>query len=485
MIKTRKCNVVDDYHGTKVPDPYRWLEDPESEETKLWSRKQNELSYEYFQNIETRKDYKEKLSRLWYYTEFHVPKKINDGLLFMEKDSMDNQPKLYFKKDDNAESKVVIDPNTFSEDGTVALSNYSMSSNGRYLAYAKSSSGSDWQNIRVLDMDTGKDLEKEIKWCRFTNIVWNPENTGFYYGRFPNPETVSKEEQGNYNHICFHKIGTNQSEDRLIYEDKGDKELSFYPSITEDDRYLVLHVGRGTSPKNGFYYKDLRDDSEFAKLLNEGESEYNFIGNKESLFYFKTDNRASKGRIIGIDIKSPEPSNWVELIPETEDIIDRVDIIGNKLVVVYMHDVKHKIKVFNMNGKFQYDINLPIIGTITEITGKEEDSEMYFGLMSFTQPTSIYKFNVDTRELQLINKTDIDFEGSQYETKQIFYKSKDGTKVPMFIIHKKGIKLDSNNHTMLFGYGGFNLSLTPSFHPGILAWLENDGVYAVANLRGG
>lgn len=484
MIKARKCDVLENYHGTMVPDPYRWLEDPDSGETKAWSEYQNNLSHEYFKKIATREDYEKGLTKIWGYTETNVPTRKNNYLFYTKKDGLENQPKLYIEND-SGESKVVIDPNKFSDNGTIALTNYSISKDCNLIAYATSVNGSDWQEIRFRNLHTGEDLEDVIKWCRFTNIVWSKEDKGVYYGRFPEPGTVNPEDSSNYNRIYWHKVGTPQEDDLLIYEEPENKEFGFYPHVTEDEKYITLHVGHGTSTKNRFYYKEIDREGQFIKLLNEGDAQYNFIANNGTKFYFKTDYKASRGRVIEIDINNPSKDNWRELVPEANDSINSVSYINHSFVINYMEDAKHKIKVYKENGDFDQDIKLPMIGSVTQITGKANMTQMYIGVSSFLSPESVYLYDFESGELKAISESKINYDASNYETNQVFFTSKDGTRIPMFLVHKKGLVLDGNNPVLLYGYGGFNASITPFFNPAILPWLEVGGIYAVVNLRGG
>lgn len=484
MVVTKKDNIIEDYHGVKVSDPYQWLEDADSQETKAWSDYQNQLSHQYFTSIPTKEKYRNRLTKLWNYSKYFVPEKVENNTFFQKNAGLQNQAIVYMQRGDD-EPEVIIDPNKFSDDGTVALTNYSISKDGNLIAYATSKSGSDWQEIRVRNIHTKEDSRDLIKWCKFTNIPWTPDGLGFYYSRFPKQEGLAPEEGSYYNSIYFHKLGTPQEMDELIYQDVINKELGHYPSISEDGKYILVYARNGTSPKNRFYYRDIDGDGDFIKLIDQEEAQFVFINNLGPIFYFKTDLNAPRGKVIAIDINKPERGNWKEIIPQADDVINSIQWINNSFVIVYLHNAQHQIKVFNSYGFFAYDIDLPVIGSITEIKGNGESTEMYLGITSYLFPTSIYRFDFNDRNLHLVSKSDIEFDSSQYQTSQVFFKSKDGTRIPMFITHRKDIEIDGNNPTLLFGYGGFNISLTPSFDPAILPLLEDGGIYAVANLRGG
>jgi prolyl oligopeptidase len=483
---SRTVDVVDDYHGFKVQDPYRWLEDFESDEVKQWVDAQNQLTFDFVRSVPFYEKIKVRLTELMNYPRYSVPVKAGKRYFFFKNDGLQNQSVLFMREGLKGRDILVIDPNKFSEDGTIALMNLSYSKDGRYLAYGVSVSGSDWQEIKIRDVLTGKDFDEVLKWCKFSSIAWLPDNSGFYYNRFPEPGTVPKGEENNYNKVYFHKLGTPQSEDKLIYERPDAKELNFYPQITEDGKYLILTVTHGTSPKNRIYYRKLNSNDNFIRLLDEADASYDFIGNKGDVFYFVTDLNAPRYRIIAIDVNKPERKNWVEVIPEKKSVISNAQIINNHFVIVYTEDVKHKIEIYTLGGKFVKEIKLPTAGTVSGLSGKQKDTEMFFGFTSFLFPLNVYRYDFKTGKLELFFESKLNgFNASDYVVKQVFYESKDGAKVPMYIIHKKDLKLDGNNPALLYGYGGFNISIMPSFSAIRLLWLEIGGVYAVANLRGG
>lgn len=477
-------SVIDNYHGTKVADPYRWMETPDSPEIQAWVEAENKLTHDYI-NVLSREKIKARLTKLWNYPKYTLPIKEGGRYFFSKNDGLQNQYVLYMQENLNAEPKVIIDPNKLSEDGTAALSNQAFSKDGKLLAYGISQSGSDQQEIKIRNVDTDKDYDEVLQWCKFAAVAWKPDHSGFYYDRFPAAGTVPKEDENSYNRVYWHKLGTPQTEDPLVYERPDDKELGFSSIVTEDGKYLLLHVWHGTDPKNRIYYRELNGQVPFIRLLDEADAMYSFIGNDGPLFYFHTDLNAPRGRIIAIDTKNPARKNWKEILPQEEDVISSVSVINNQFVVVYKHDAHNKLRLYNLTGTFVKEIALPAIGSVAGLSGKRADTEMFFSFTSFLYPSSTFRYDFTADKVSLFRKPDIDFDPSGYETKQVFYRSKDGTRVPMFITHKKGLKLDGNNPTLLYGYGGFNNSLTPFFSTSRLIWLEAGGVYAVANLRGG
>jgi len=464
-------SVVDNYHGTKVADPHRWLEDPDSKETMAWVEAENTLTQS-FVNIPAREKVKTRLTRLWNYPKYGLPKKRGEWYFFTKNEGLQNQSVLYRQKGAEAPPAVVIDPNQLSKDGTL-------------MAYALSSSGSDQQDFHIRNLDTGQDYEEVLKWCKFTDIAWKHTKEGFFYNRYPDPSTVAPEDRNRYNKVFWHKLGTPQSEDPLVYERPDNKDMGFSLVITDDGKYLVLNVWHGTDPKNRIYYKELGTDGPVVRLLDEADAMYSFVHNTGSTFYFHTDRNAPRGRIIAIDLKKPARENWKEILPQQEDVIASVNPINNQFVVVYKHHAHNQLKIYNPDGSFVRDIELPTIGSVAGISGRPEDTEMFYGFSSFLYPNTIFRYDFKSGKTSVFRKPDVDFDPSGYETKQVFYPSKDGVKIPMFLTHKKGLKLDGANPVWLYGYGGFNISETPFFSTSKLIWLEAGGVFAVTCLRGG
>jgi len=481
----RKDSTVDIYHGIKVPDPYRWLEDADSSETQAWVAQQNKLTSNFLATVAAREKIKTRLTNLLNYPRYSAPSKKGDRYFFWKNDGLQNHYVLYMQQTLQSKPTVVINPNLLSADGTVAVTRTALSEDGTLLAYALSRKGSDQQEIKIRSVDSGKDYGQVLRWCRFTSIAWKHNNKSFFYNRYPEPNSVPPEDLTNYNRVYWHKLGTTQSEDLLVYERPDYKELHLAPSITEDGKYLILHVYHGTDPKNRVYYRPVAGTETFVRLLDDADARYDLIGNLGTVFYFNTDLNAPRGRIIAIDTKKPAKKNWRTILPQQEDVIDYVALINNRFVVAYLHDVHHQLKIYNLEGTFVHQLTLPTLGRVGSLSGRQRDTEMFFSFTSFLFPATNYRYDFLTNELAVLHKPEIDFNTAGYETKQVFCRSKDGTRIPMFITHKKGLTLDGTNPTLLYGYGGFNISLKPSFSVSVLIWLEQGGVYAVANLRGG
>jgi prolyl oligopeptidase len=484
---TIKGEQVDNYHGTEVADPYRWLENPDSTETKVWVEAQNKVTFNFLEQISVRDDIKKRLTKLWDYEKYGVPFQEGSRYFYFKNDGLQNQSVLYTLKNLDDQPTVLLDPNKLSEDGTVALSGISISDDGKYLAYGISIAGSDWQEWKIRNIETGVDLKDHLKWIKFSGASWTNDSKGFFYSRYDEPNEKTKLEDVNYyQKLYYHQLGQPQSEDTLIYERSDEKEWGFNGSVTEDGRYLIISVWLGTDSKNLVFYKDLTNpSSEVVELIDQFESSYSFIDNDENIFYFQTDFNAPRGRVIAIDTQKPEPKNWQEIIPQTEETLESVGIINNQFLAEYLKDARSQIKIYEINGNFVREVELPGIGSVGGLNGKRTDTETFYIFTSFTTPGTIYRYNMVTGKSTVFRQPEVDFNADNYETKQIFYKSKDGTQVPMFIVHKKGIKLDGNNPTYLYGYGGFNVSLTPTFSVSSLVWMEMGGVYAIPNIRGG
>jgi len=484
---TRQADQVDDYHGTKIADPYRWLEDPDSDETKAWVEAQNKVTFGYLEDIPQRESLKQRITKLWNYEKYGIPYKEGNRYFYFKNDGLQNQSVLYTLTSLDGEPRVLIDPNTLSEDGTIALSGAAISDDGNLMAYGLSTSGSDWQEWKVRDVETGDDLSDHLKWVKFSGASWTTDNQGFFYSRYDEPNDATKLEDINYYHkLYYHKLGTDQSDDQLIYHRPDQKEWMFNGSVTEDGHYLIIYVSQGTDPKNLVFYKDLQTpDSPIVELISEFEAHFSLIDNDGSIFWFQTDLDAPRSRVIAIDIHHPTRENWQELIPQSEETLQDVGVLNNQFVADYLKDARSSIKIFDLNGTFVREVELPGIGSAGGFGGKRYDTETFYVFTSFTTPATIYRYDMVTGESSLFRQPTVDFDPTQYETRQVFYQSKDGTQVPMFITHKKGLALDGNNPTYLYGYGGFNISLTPSFSISNLVWMEMGGVYAIPNLRGG
>lgn len=484
---SQKVNQIDEYHGTKVADPYRWLEDPDSEETKAWVEAQNNITFAYLKEIPVREKLKQRLTQLWDYEKYSIPSKQGNRYFYFKNDGLQNQSVLYTLNSLDAEPRVLLDPNKLSEDGTIALSGIAISEDGNLMAYGLSSSGSDWQEWKVRDVESGEDLSDLLKWIKFSGAAWTHDDRGFFYSRYDEPNEKSKLEDVNYfQKLYYHRLGTEQSEDILIYHRPDQKEWGFNGGVSEDGKYLIISVWRGTDPKNLLFYKDLTNpESEVIELISEFEASYSFIDNDRNIFWFRTDLDAPRGRVIAIDINKPSRENWQEIIPQTDEVLESVGLLNNQFVADYLKDARTQVKIFDLNGGFVREVELPGIGSAGGFGGKRYDTETFYSFTSFTTPATIYRYDLVSGKSTLFRQPKVDFKPDDYESKQIFYSSKDGTKVPMFITHKKGLQLDGNNPTYLYGYGGFSVSLTPWFSVSSLVWMELGGVLAVPNLRGG
>jgi len=487
----RKSDVVDDYHGTRVPDPYRWLEDPDSPESRAWIEAQNRLTAAYLAEIPARSTIRERLTKLWNYPKYGTPFRKGRRYFFFKNDGLQNQSVLYKQASLTADPETLLDPNLLSEDGTVALSTMAVSDDGRLLAYGTSASGSDWEEFRVRDVAQGRDLSDYLKWIKFSGASWTNDGAGFFYSRYPEPADKALTDVNRFQRLYYHRLGTDQAQDLLVYERSDQPDWGMNAEVTDDGRYAVLHVWLGTDRRNRVYYLDLKDAKRpnvtgaVVRLLDDFDASYAFVGNDGPVFYVLTDLDAPRKRVIAIDTRHPERARWREIIPQGPDVLDGVQIIHDTFVANSMHDASSRLRLFARDGRFVKDLPLPTLGSIGGISGERKDDEMFYAFTSFLYPTTIFRYDFKSGVTSVFKAPAIDFDPSGYETKQVFYTSKDGTRVPMFITHKKGLHLDGSNPTYLYGYGGFNISLTPSFSVSMLVWLRMGGVYAVPNLRGG
>src|SRR2546426_4177152 len=487
----RKSDVVDDYHGTRVPDPYRWLEDPDSPESRAWIEAQNRLTAAYVAEIPARRAIRERLTKLWNYPKYGTPFRKARRYFFFKNDGLQNQSVLYKQASLTADPETLLDPNLLSEDGTVALSTLAVSDDARLLAFGTSASGSDWEEFRVRDIARGRDLSDHLQWVKFSGASWTSDGAGFFYSRYPEPVDKALTDVNRFQRLYYHRVGTDQAQDVLVYERPDQPDWGMNAEVTDDGRYAVLNVWLGTDRRNRVYYLDLKDakrpqvTGEVVQLLDAFDASYAFVGNDGPVFYFLTDLDAPRKRVIAIDTRHPERARWREIIPQGSDVLDGVQIIHDTFVANYMHDASSRLRLFALDGRFVKDLPLPTLGSIGGISGERKDDEMFYAFTSFLYPTTIFRYDFKSGVTSVFKAPAIDFDPSGYETKQLFYTSRDGTRVPMFITHRKGLRLDGSNPTYLYGYGGFNISLTPSLSVAMLAWLEMGGVYAVPNLRGG
>ena len=482
----RKSDQTDDYNGTTVADPYRWLEDLDSPETRNWVEAENKLSFGFLASIPARNTIKERLTKLWNYEKYGIPFKEGNRYFYTRNSGLQNQAVLYTVTGLDAQPQMVLDPNTLSADGTVAVSGMQVSPDGKLLAYSLSASGSDWQEWKVRDIETTKDLSDDLKWVKFSGVSWTRDGKGFFYCRYDEPKADMLKGTNYFQKVYYHQLGTDQSQDVLVYERPDQKDWLFGGYVTEDGNYLIITIFQGTDVKSRIYYKDLKSkNSEVVKLLDDFDAAYNFIGNDGSRFWFQTDLQASRGKVIEVDTAKPARSNWKVVVPEGKETLQATTVVNNKFVLNYLKDAYTQIRIHDTTGKFLSEVKFPGIGSAEGFGGKPGDKETFYSFTSFTTPATIYRYDMVTGKSTIFRQPKVDFNPADYETRQVFYTSKDGTKVPMFITHKKGLKLDGNNPTYLYGYGGFAISLPPAFSVGNLVWMEMGGVYAQPNLRGG
>jgi prolyl oligopeptidase len=485
---TRKVEQTDTYHGVVVEDPYRWLEDDNSPETAAWVASQNETTFAYLRSIPFRDQLRDRLTRVWNYPRFDAPYGRGNRYFFFKNDGLQNQAVLYMQEGLDGEPEIILDPNTFSSDGTVALSILEISGDGSLIGYGVSRSGSDWAELRVRDVASRSDLPDDIRWVKFSNFEWTKDNGGFFYSRYPRPVEGSEYRDAYLNQaLYYHRLGTDQSEDILIYERPDFPTWLFGGMVTHDGRYLVIAVHE-TGPANLLFYKDLRDpmnpvfDAPVVPLVEEFEASYEPVGNDGPVLYLLTDHEAPRKQVIAMNMESGEVRT---LIPEGEDVFEEVLVVGDRIVIICLHNAYNRIALYNLLGEYLNDLPLPTLGSVINARGLRDAREIFYAFTSFLYPTTIFRFDPVSGENEIYRTPAIDFDRSVYETSQIWYTSDDGTRVPMFVTHKKGLVLDGSNPTLLYGYGGFNNALTPFFSIPTLLWIENGGVFVVANLRGG
>ena len=479
--------TVETLHGVEVPDPYRWLEDLNSDQTADWVKAQSSLTDAYLEAIPGRKALEDHLTKLWNVERFGVPFFEGGRYFFSKNDGLQNQSVLYSTKSLDTAPAILLDPNTLSSDGTIALSSYEVSPDGRYLAYSTSASGSDWVEWRIREISSGKDLPDHLKWSKFSGASWAKNSKGFYYGRFPAPKDGEEMMAQNiHKKIFFHEIGKPQNEDRLVYERPEHPKQGLYAWVTEDGKYLLIQVSQGTDTKNGLFYKDLsQPDSKVIELLPDFDASYDFITNLGSKFIIRTDIDAPKQKVISIDLNTPGRKQWKTIIPESRETLRSVSHVGGLFIANYLKDARTEIRRFKTDGTSLPPVKLPGLGTASGFGGKPDQNETFYYFTSFTSPGAVYRYDIASNTSTLFKAPKTQFDPDDYESRQIFATSKDGTRVPMFIVHKKGLKLDGSNPTLLYAYGGFNISLRPSYSPATIALMDLGGIYVMANLRGG
>ena len=479
-----KSEQTDDYFGTKVADPYRDLENGDADATKKWIEAENKLTFDYLATIPERKKINEKMTALWNYEKFTVPFHDGGRYFFSKNTGLQNQNVFFTSDRLPGDGKVLLDPNTLSKDGTVALSGMDVTDNGKLLAYGLAVAGSDWQEWKVRDIATGKDLTDDVQWVKFSSASWKKDGSGFFYSRYDAPASDQLKQANYFHKLYFHKLGTPQAEDPLVYERKDHKDWNFNGQVSEDGRFLIINVSQGTDPKNRIFYKDLeKPDAAVVELLNKQDAAYDFLGCEGNVFWFKTDLGAPRGRIVTVDVTKPEEIKT--LVPEAPDKLEDTQVVGDKFIASYLKDAHSAVRLFDLAGKDAGEIKLPGLGTASGFRGKRKDTETFYSYVSFTEPSTIYRYDLKSGESSVLFRPKVDFKSDDFVTEQVFCSSKDGTKVPIFLTYRKGLQKNGTNPTMLYGYGGFDSSITPSFSPAIATWLQMGGAYAVATLRGG
>jgi prolyl oligopeptidase len=470
-----------------VSDPYRWLEEIDSEETEVWIEAQNELTRRYLRELPARRRIRARVEELWSYEQHGIPVSRGGRYFFSRHDGVRNQRVLYWQQSLEEEPRVLLDVNDLSQEGDVALRTWVPSESGRLIAYGLSSRGSDWQELRVREVDTGRDRADRLEWVKFSHATWTHDNKGFFYNRYDAPPEGREYRETNYHQkVYYHRLGTPQSEDRLIYERPDHKDWTFSANVTEDGRYLILTVGKGALRKNRILVKELTPDGgEIVELIGEFEAQFGFVGSEGRLLYFKTDLDSPLSRVLEIDLDRPEPSSWREIIPEASEGLRKVTFVGNRFIGVYLKHAQSKVKIFDRQGTALRELELPGIGTALGFRGRRGDRQTFYRFTSYTAPPTIYRYDLEGNRSTVFRRPEVDFDPSEFRTDQVFYSSRDGTTVPMFVTRRKDLALDGRNPTYLHGYGGFGAAVTPRFSPMNIVWMEMGGVVAQPNLRGG
>jgi prolyl oligopeptidase len=486
---TRRQDVFDDYFGTRVADPYRWLEEPDSDETRAWVDAQNALTQAWLDEVPARDRIRGRLTGLWDYERFGVPSREGSHYIYAHNDGLQNQPVILKARDIDAPGAILIDPNSLSEDGTTSVSSLSFSDDGRIVAYAVSTAGSDWLEWRVRDVASATDLEDVVRWSKFSSAAWLPDGSGFFYSRYDAPPPGEALSGVNKHHqVFFHRLGTDQRTDELVYARPDQPEWGFNPDVTEDGRFLVIVQWEGTHRENRVFLRDLtKADAPIVPFLDAFDASYTIVGNDGPLFYVLTDRDAGRGRLVAIPTGDADPSGWRTLIPEADgrDVLAHAVMIGDRFLTLWRTDAHEQLRVYGLGGTFERRIPLPTLGSIAAVSGRRRDGEAFYAFTSFVYPTTTFRYDPETGESAVFRRPDVAFDPADYEVSQLFYDSRDGTRIPMFIVHRTGMARDGRNATLLYGYGGFNISLTPAFSPATVGWLELGGIFAVANIRGG
>jgi prolyl oligopeptidase len=486
---TARVDQIETLHGVEVRDPYRWLEEDVRESPKVaeWVEAQNRVTHAYLDTLFDRPQILARLRELYDFEKYKLPEKEGGRYFFDRNDGLQNQFVLHVQDRLDGPAEVLVDPNTWSADGTVALAGSAPSPDGRWVALSIQDGGSDWRKVRVLDLASRKQLDEEVAWVKFSGISWRRDGSGFYYSRYPAPEKGQEMQALNHGHaLYFHRIGTAQSADRLVYARADHPDWGYGAEVTDDDRYLVITVWKGTDDRYQVAVQDLAEPGSEPRMLIEGfDHGYTLVGNRGSVLYFRTTRDAPRGRLIAIDLARPEPQHWTEVIPQRAEVLEWATLVGGRLITGYMQDAHSLVEVHELDGRLVRTVDLPGLGTAFGFSGHADDPETFFVYTSYNVPDTIYRYDVTTGARTVFKQPEVKFAPADYTVSQVFYRSKDGTRVPMFVTHRKDVTPNGDRPTLLYGYGGFNVSLTPAFSVSRLAWMEMGGVYAVANLRGG
>jgi prolyl oligopeptidase len=485
--ETRRIDQTDEMHGVAVSDPYRWLEDDvrQSKDVAAWVEAQNKVTFDYLASIPQRESIKQRLTELWNYEKFGAPFKAGGRYFYVKNDGLQNQSVLYKLESLNSDPVVLIDPNAWSKDGTVALGATSFSDDGQFVAYSVADAGSDWNTWRIMEVESGRVLADELRWVKFSGTAWTPDSKGFFYSRYDEPPIGAAFQRANLNQkVFYHRVGTAQTDDVLVCKRPDEPTWGFGTRVTEDGRYLVITIWKGTDDKYRVLYKDLAEPfGMLVDLIENFDHEYTFIGNDGPVFFFQTDLDAPRKRVVAIDLRKPAVVH--ERIPQSAETLMGVDIVANMFVATYLKDAKTQVKMFSLDGSFVREVDFPGIGSAAGFGGKRTDTETFYSFSSFATPPTIFRYDLLTGKSTKLRQAQVKFNPDDYAVEQVFYSSKDATKVPMFIAYKKGTKLDGTNPALLYGYGGFSIPLTPGFSIARIGWLEMGGIFAMPNLRGG
>jgi prolyl oligopeptidase len=482
---TPTSGQIDNFFGTHVPDPYRWLEDLDGEKTGQWVEAQNKLTFGFLDGISERLAIRSRLEELWNYEKFGTPTREGGRIFYTRNDGLQNQSVLYVVDSAGSEPRILLDPNTLSPDGTIALAGWFPSKDGKHLAYSVSEGGSDWQTWHVRDIETSTDLNDQISWTKFTNATWHPDGSGFFYTGYPAPKGDALEELNENSTVYFHKLGTTQSADRVVYKRPEHPRWGFGAGVSHDGKWLTIFGSEGTARKNRLWARPLKGKGDFFDVFTAFDAAYSVAGIDQNVMYIHTTRDAPKGKVLAVTLSETGVQAERELIAEGEDVLQSLSFMNHSLVARWLHNAHSKVSIHDLNGQLTKEVELPTIGTVQGISGDADSPEAWFAFTSFTYPSAVFNLDLNSGNTNVYRKPNVDFKPEDYAVEQVWYASKDSTKIPMFIVHAKTVKRDFSNPTLLYGYGGFNISMTPTFNPANLAWLEMGGVYAMPNLRGG